>query len=94
MSYDAPEEAVIRGIFRYGIAFRPGGWHLLVVNATRVGLEPTKSESQPVGYPLSELACIGEKLACADDLLRDNRVESALSEIDPLACVGTYYKPN
>ena len=66
----------------------------MVVNATRVGLEPAKVESQRVGYPPSELASVGEKLACADDLLWDNRVKSTASEIDALACVGTYYKPH
>ena len=84
----------MRSVFRYRKAFRPGGWHLLVVNATRVRLEHAKSESQRVGYPPSKLACVGEKLACADDSFWDNRVESTPSKIDPLAYVGTYYKPN
>lgn len=77
MSCDAPEKALlIRGTSDNGIAFRPRGWHLLVSNATRVRLEPGKTELQRVGYPPWKLACVGEKLACADNLLSVNRLES------------------
>lgn len=93
MSGDAPEEALMLwATSGNGIAFRPGDWHLLVSSATRGGLEPGKTELQRAGYPPWKLACVGEKLACADNLLLDNRLESTFSEFDQLAFVGAYYK--